>query len=303
MLGDLNELRTFQRILALGSLSAAARDLGVGLAVVSKRLANLERRAGVRLVNRTTRSLSPTDEGLGLLVHVERMLEELEAAEARLAGAHQGPQGLLRVSAPISFGRIHLAPVAAQLIERHPRLDIELRLSDQIVDLVDERIDIAVRIGPPRDSAAVMRKLTDNHRILVAAPDYLSRRGRPKTPADMEGHTWVRYGEGRDPVRLEGPGGAVADLPAPGRLRSDNGDAVHDWAVAGHGIMLKSSVDVIDDLRTRRLERVLPDWRSAPAPVYALLPSTRHLATKTRVYLEALATRLSAWEAKPPSAP
>lgn len=293
MLGDLNELRTFQRILALGSLSAAARDLGVGLAVVSKRLATLERRAGVRLVNRTTRSLSPTDEGLGLLVHVERMLEELDAAEARLAGNRKGPQGLLRVSAPISFGRIHLAPVAAQLIDQHPQLDIDLKLSDRIVDLVDERIDIAVRIGPPQDSAAVMRRLADNHRILVAAPEYLTRRGRPGTPEDIEGHTWVRYGEGGDPIRLEGPGGAAVELPARGRLRSDNGDAVHDWAVAGHGIMLKSSIDVADDLRAGRLERVLPDWRSAPAPVYALMPSTRHLATKTRVFLEAVARRLA----------
>ncbi|WP_421932705.1 LysR family transcriptional regulator [Phenylobacterium sp.] len=294
MLGDLNELRTFQRILALGSLSAAARDLGVGLAVVSKRLATLERRAGVRLINRTTRSLSATEEGLGLLVHVERMMEELQAAEARLAGAGQGPQGLLRVSAPISFGRIHLAPVAAQLIDRHPQLDVELKLSDRIVDLVDERIDIAVRIGPPRDSAAVMRKLTDNRRILVASPDYLSRRGRPQTPEETKGHTWVRYGDGGDPIRLEGPGGAVAELPALGRLRSDNGDAVHDWAVAGHGIMLKSSIDVAEDLRAGRLERVLADWRTAPAPVYALLPSSRHLATKTRVFLDAVAARFSA---------
>ena len=135
MLDDLNELRTFQRILATSSLSAAARDLGVGLAVVSKRLASLERRAGQRLVNRTTRKLSPTNEGLALAPHVDRMLEELAAAEARLASGWEEPHGLLRVSAPISFGRIHLVPLAAQLIERYPRLDIELKLDDRLVDM------------------------------------------------------------------------------------------------------------------------------------------------------------------------
>jgi LysR family transcriptional activator of dmlA len=173
MLDDLNELRTFQRILACGSLSAAARDLGVGLAVVSKRLASLEQRAGNRLINRTTRRLSPTNEGLALAPHVDRMLEELAAAEARLASGWEEPHGLLRVSAPISFGRIHLIPLAAALIERYPRLDIELKLEDRVVDLTDEQIDIAVRIGQPRDSSAIMRKLADNRRILVAAPAYL----------------------------------------------------------------------------------------------------------------------------------
>jgi len=139
MLDDLDELRTFKRILTSGSLSAAARDLGVSLAVVSKRLASLERRAGQRLINRTTRRLSPTNEGLALVPHVERMLEELAAAEARMASGWEEPQGLLRVSAPISFGRIHLLPLAAQLVEQYPRLDIELKLEDRLVDLTDEK--------------------------------------------------------------------------------------------------------------------------------------------------------------------
>ena len=292
MLDDLGELRTFQRILARGSLSAAARDLGVGLAVVSKRLATLERRVGARLINRTTRSLSPTEAGAALAIHVERVLDEIDAAEAQLASGRDGPHGLLRVSAPISFGRIHLAPIAADLIARHPRLDIELLLSDRIVDLVEERIDIAVRIGPPRDSTAVMRKLADGRRILVASPAYLDRHGRPRGPDDLEGHVWLRYGDGLAPWRLEGPDGAVAELPARPRLRADNGDAVQDWAIAGCGIMLKSSVDVAAEVRAERLEQVLPDWRSAPTPIYALLPSARHLASKARVFLDAAVERL-----------
>lgn len=291
-LGDLNELRTFHRILTLGSLSAAARDLGVGLAVVSKRLASLERKAGQRLVHRTTRRLSATEEGAALLPHVERVLDEIAIAQARLASGAEAPQGVLRVAAPISFGRIHLAPVAADLVARHPALDVELRLDDRLVDLVETRIDLAIRIGPPRDSEAVMRKLVDNHRILVASPAYLDRRGRPSEPRDLAGHDLLRYGDDIDPWRLVGPEGATAEVPARPRLRADNGDVVHDWALDGRGVGFKSYVDVICDLHLGRLEQVLPAWRSPSAPVYALMPSSRHLATKTRAFLDAVIARL-----------
>ena len=292
MLDDIGELRTFQRVLALGSLSAAARDLGLGLAVVSKRLATLERRTGVRLINRTTRRLSPTDEGLALLPHVERMLEEVAAAEARLASGQEAPHGLLRVSAPISVGRIHLAPVAADLIEQHPHLSIELTLDDRVVDMIEGRIDLAIRIGQPRDSTAIVRKLTDNWRILVASPAYLDSHGRPAAPVDLQGHSFIRYGDGATAWPMQGPGGDVVDIEARSRLRADNGDTVYDWGLAGRGIMLKSQIEVTPDLRASRLERVLPDWKNGPTPVYALLPSARHLPIKTRVFIEAVAARL-----------
>jgi|SRR5271155_540213 LysR family transcriptional activator of dmlA len=294
MLDDLNELRTFQRILATGSLSAAARDLGVGLAVVSKRLASLERRAGQRLINRTTRKLSPTNEGLALAPHIDRMLEELRAAEARLASGWEEPQGLLRVSAPISFGRIHLVPLAAQLIEQYPRLDIELKLDDRIVDMTDEHIDIAVRIGQPRDSSAIMRKLADNRRILVAAPAYLEHYGRPGSLSELHDHRCLRYDDHTAPWRLEGPDGTLVDFEPRCRLRANSGDAVTDWAIAGQGVMLKSRIDVVAELVAGRLEHILPDWQSAPAPIYALVPSRRHLSTKSRAFLDAVSANLAA---------
>jgi len=293
MLDDLNELRTFQRILARGSLSAAARDLGVGLAVVSKRLASLERRAGQRLVNRTTRKLSPTNEGLALLPHVDRMLEELEAAEARLASGWEEPHGLLRVSAPVSFGRIHLIPLAAQLIERYARLDIELELEDRLVDLTQEHIDVAVRIGQPRDSSAILHKLADNRRILVAAPAYLDRHGRPHSLSDLDKHHCLRYDDPTTAWRLEGEDAKLVDFMPRCRLRANSGDAVHDWAVAGQGVMLKSRIDVVAELGAGRLEHILPEWRSAAAPIYALVPSRRHLATKTRVFLDVVSASLA----------
>ncbi len=294
MLDDLNELRTFQRILACGSLSAAARDLGVGLAVVSKRLMALERRAGQRLINRTTRTLSATHEGLALLAHVDRILEELEAAESRMAEGGEEPFGMLRVSSPISFGRIHLAPLVAELVERHPRLDIELRLDDRLVDLTYERIDVAVRIGQPRDSSAILRKLAENRRILVAAPVYLEHHGEPECVQDLERHGCLRYDDLSQPWRLEGPRNEVIEVQPRSRLHANSGDAVRDWAMAGHGIMLKSSVDVADDLAAGRLVHILRDWHSASAPIYALLPSRRFTPSKTRVFLDALGARLAA---------
>ena len=294
MLDDLNELRSFERILALGSLSAAARDQGVTLAVVSKRLASLERRTGLRLINRTTRNLSATEEGLALLGHVERMLEERDAAEARLSSGAEEVRGTLRISAPISLGHGHVAPVAAELVAIHPRLDIELKLDDRLIDLIEARIDVAVRIGQPRDSSAIIRKLADNRRILVASPSYLDREGRPQSPDALKGHVFLRYGEGSAPWGLETSEGQVAEIAAHCRLRADSGEVVHAWAVAGHGIMFKSHVDVAADLALGRLERVLPDWRSAATPIYALFSSPHYIPTKARVFLDALAARLQA---------
>lgn len=293
MLTDLDELKTFQRVLALGSLSAAARDLRVGLSVVSKRLATLERRAGVRLINRTTRRLAATEEGLALAAHVERLLDELAAAEAELAGGQVSPRGVLRVACPVSFGRVHLVPVAAALVRAHPDLTIDLRLDDRMTDLVDERLDLAIRIGVPLASAFVMRKLADNHRILAAAPSYLDRRGRPKSPEDLEAHDFLRYGEGDEPWRLDGPGGATASIAAPCRLRANSGEAVADWARAGEGVMLKSWIDVAQDLASGLLERVLPDWRSEALPAYALIPSGRLPPVKVRAFVEAVSARLA----------
>ncbi|KLD73278.1 LysR family transcriptional regulator, partial [Xanthomonas hyacinthi DSM 19077] len=294
MLDDLNELKTLRAILAEGSLSAAARRLGVTLAVVSKRLATLESRVGVRLIQRTTRSLSATDEGARLLADVVQALETLEGAEGRLAGGRNEPAGTLRISAPIAFGRRFVAPALGRLAARYPGLAVALELDDRVVDLVGEGLDVAIRIGALADSSAMMRKLADNRRILVAAPAYLDRAGRPATPGDAKAHAFLRYGAAIEPWRLHGPGGATAHLAAHARLRVDDGDVVHGWARDGLGIMLKSEIDVAEDLATGRLERVLLDWDGGEAPIVALYPSALHLPLKTRVLLDELATHIDA---------
>jgi DNA-binding transcriptional LysR family regulator len=202
VLDDLNELKTFRAILTEGSLSGAARRLGVTLAVVSKRLSTLESRIGARLIHRTTRSLSPTEEGTRLLTDVARALEAIAAAEARLASGRDEPAGVLRVSAPIAFARRCVAPVLGRLTVRYPLLGATLELDDRLADLVGEGFHVAIRIGAPPDSSAMMRKLADNRRILVAAPAYLDRAKRPATPEEATGHAFLGYGANMGPWRL-----------------------------------------------------------------------------------------------------
>jgi DNA-binding transcriptional LysR family regulator len=293
MLDDLNELKTFRAILAEGSLSAAARRLGVTLAVVSKRLASLEGRVGVRLIQRNTRSLSPTEEGARLLIDVERALDAFETAEERLMGGRDEPVGTLRVNAPVSFGRRCVAPALGVLASRYPRLSVSLQLDDRLADLVGEGLDVAIRIGALNDNSAMMRRLADNHRILVAAPAYLDRAGRPQTPEEAASHEFLRYGAASEPWQLKGPNGRTGKIAAAARLRVDNGDTLHDWALAGLGIALKSEVDVARDIATGRLERVLPEWDGGAAPIVALYPSAAHLPLKTRVLLDELAAHVA----------
>jgi DNA-binding transcriptional LysR family regulator len=293
VLDDLNELKTFRAILAEGSLSAAARRLGVTLAVVSRRLATLEDRAGVRLVHRTTRSLSPTEDGARLFSEIERALEAIEAGEERLARGRDEPIGTLRLSAPSFFGRRCVAPVLGLLTTRYPRLAVSLELEDRLADIVGEGLDVAIRIGALADTSTMMRKLADNRRVLKAAPAYLDRAGRPATPAEAASHEFLRCGGATEPWRLKGPKGATANLAAPARLRVDDGDVVHDWALAGLGIMLKSEIDVAVDLASGRLERVLPAWDGGEEAIVALYPSALHLPLKTRVLLDELTVHVA----------
>ncbi len=184
-------------------------------------------------------------------------------------------------------------PLVAGLVAQYPRLDVELKLDDRLVDLTHDRIDVAVRIGQARDSSAVMRKLANSYRILVAAPAYLERCGEPITVADLDRHLCLRYDDRLSSWQLEGPEGEVVEIDPRTRLSANSGDAVQDWAIAGYGVMLKSDVDVAAELTSGRLVHILRDWHSAPAPIYALMPSRRHTPSKTRIFIDALSARLS----------
>jgi DNA-binding transcriptional LysR family regulator len=293
MLDDITELRTFVRIVGAGSLSAAGREMGLALSVVSKRLAMLERRTDMRLIARSTRHLALTEEGQALYDRAQRILAEVDEAEVVLTHGRVEPQGVLRVSAPVALGRAHVSPVCRDLVRAHPKVSVDLTLTDRLVELIDEGMDVVVRIGAPKDSGLVMRKLVDNHRIVVGAPDYLELRGTPMAPAELEDHDCLQYRGVGTRWRLVGPTGEVAEIRAASRLRSDSGEVAHDWALAGCGLILKSWVDVEPDLRVRRLVQVLPEWRSDPAPVCALFPTGRQLPTRVRLFLDAMVDRLS----------
>jgi DNA-binding transcriptional LysR family regulator len=289
MLNDIAELRTFVSIVGAGSLSAAAREMELALSVVSKRLASLERRTEARLIARSTRHLALTEEGQDLYERAQRILAEIDDAEAVLTSGRVEPQGLLRVSAPVAFGRAHVGPVCRDLVTTHPRISIDLRLTDRMVDLIEEGIDVVVRIGPPKDSRLVMRKLIDDYRIVVGAPEYLEHRGTPMTPADLEGHDCVHYRGVGTHWRLVGSDGHTIEVRAASRLRSNSGEVALDWALAGSGLVMNSWVDVEPDLRTGRLVHVLQGWRSDPAPVCALFPSSRQLPSRVRLFVDAMA--------------
>ncbi|SRR6266550_1292776 len=292
MLDDINELRTFVNVLAARSLSAAARDMDLALSVVSKRLASLERRTGTRLIARSTRHLAPTEEGMALYERAQRILAEIDQAEAALTSGHVEPQGLLRVSAPIAFGRLHVGPVCRDLVRVHPALSIDLVLTDRMVDLIQEGIDVVVRIGPPKDSQLVMRKLIDDYRVVVGAPEYLQRRGTPTTPAELEAHECVHYRGVGAHWRLLNLAGEAVEVRADSRLRSNSGEAALDWALAGFGLVMSSWVDVKGHLHAGRLVHILPEWRSESAPVCALFPTSRQLPTRVRVFIDDMAESL-----------
>ena len=293
MLDDINELRTFVSVVAARSLSAAAREMDLALSVVSKRLAALERRTGIRLIARSTRRLAPTEEGMDLYERAQRILAEVDQAEAALTSGQAEPQGLLRVSAPVVFGRLHVSPVCGALVREYRMLSIDLVLTDRLVDLIEEGVDVVVRIGPPQDSQLVMRKLIDDYRIVVGAPEYLKERGTPATPAELESHDCVHYRGVGARWRLVSLAGETVEVQADSRLRSNSGEAALDWALAGHGLIMNSWVDVNDYLRAGRLVHVLPEWRSDPAPVCALFPSRRQLPIRVRVFIDAMVDSLA----------
>jgi DNA-binding transcriptional LysR family regulator len=277
MLNDIAELRTFVRIAAAGSLSAAAREMGLALSVVSKRLATLERRTDTVLTLRTTRRFALTEDGQRFLDRAQRLLAEVDETEVALANGRVEPGGVLRVSASTALGRAHASPVCRELIQAHPKMSADLVLTDRGVDPVDERMDVVIRIGAPRDFDLTMRKLIDNRRIIVAAPDYLRRRGTPTKPDELAQHDCLLFSRGAPTQwRLVHADGRVANVGVTSRLRCDNGEIAQDRALAGCGLILKSWIYVASDLAAGRVVEVLPEWQTPPAP------SARYFGTNAK---------------------
>ncbi|MBB5752156.1 LysR family transcriptional regulator [Prosthecomicrobium pneumaticum] len=285
---DFTEMEIFARVVAAGSLSAAGRELGLSPAVVSKRLKRLEDRLGTRLLQRTTRQIALTEAGRGFHDRIVAILASIEEAEAFASRRSELARGVLKVSAPTSFGRLHVAPHMLAFLEAYPDITVNLVLSDDFVDLVRDGFDMAIRIAELADSTLVARRLAPNHRMLCAAPAYLERHGTPRSIAELHRHALLATAS-QDPWRLEGPDGAMT-IHASGRLRTNSNEVVREAVLAGAGIALRSTWDVGPELRSGRLRVVLPAWRASNrVAVHAVYPSRRYLPGKVRVFIDYLA--------------
>lgn len=295
MIDNLPNLRTFAQVVAAGSLSGAARELDLSLAVVSKRLTQLEKELGTRLLQRTTRRQVLTEEGELFHAEVVRILAAVEQAETVISGRTQAISGTIRLTAPGEFGRQWIAPAIAAFQQQHPAVNIQLMLSDAVVDLLDSGVDLAIRFGSLEDSSLIARPLAPNYRVLCASPDYLKRFGTPKHPDELVHHRCILIGESRRAVwRFEGKQSRAVEVTA--AFTTNDGGAAHALALEGAGIARKSIWDVGDTLASGRLVRVLPEYSISAAPLSALYPNSRHLAPRVRVLVEFLSERLSkAW--------
>lgn len=288
----LEGVSTFVAVVDAQSFSGAAKSLRRSKAAVSLQVKKLEERLGVRLLNRTTRRLSLTHEGRGYVEHCRRILEEAREAEELLNSTKATPKGLLRVNAPMSFGIQHLGDAVADFMLEYPEVEVDLVLNDQVVDLLDNGFDLAVRIANLPDSSLVARRLAPCRRVVVGTPEYWDKCGRPVHPNDLKSHNALLYDylEERDTWRFKGPNGFIK-VPLRGKLRTNNGDVMSAAARKGLGIDLMPTFLCCDDLSSGRLEAVLKDFEDDPISVYAVYPHRRHLSTKVRVFVDFLADR------------
>jgi DNA-binding transcriptional LysR family regulator len=288
-------MRVFLAAAEAGSLSAAARNLKKPLATVSRQVAALEIRLKAPLLIRTSRRTELTEAGRGFAEQARRILEELEEAERAAAGEYSVPRGALALSAPLILGVKHVAPVATAFLAAHPDIDLRLQLLDRPVNLVEEHIDAAIRIGPLSDQSLIQSRLGTMRRIVVGAPDYLSRRGTPRAPRDLARHACISFdGSGRaDRWRFEG-GEAMVRL----RLSVNNAQAAVDAAVAGLGLARVLSYQAAEAVRAGKLKVLLPGYEPSPLPVSLIYPGHGALALKLRAFLDWAAPRLRARLAK-----
>jgi DNA-binding transcriptional LysR family regulator len=293
------EMKTLVAVVDAGSFIGAAEPLGMSKAAVSRHVSDLENRLGVRLLQRTTRRLSLTDEGQAFYARSKDALALVDEAETEIRSRSSEASGVVRVNAPQTFGVLHLAPLWGGFMDANPRVSLEVTLSDRVVDVVDEGFDLAIRIATLPNSTLVSKKLASTRVMLCAAPAYLERVGTPSHPADLALHQVVAYSywAGRDEWTFTGPEGVVS-VKTRARLYANNGDTCLAAALSGQGIILQPSFLVAEDVRAGRLVELMPEYRSIELGIYAVYPTRKQLALKVRRLIDYLAEALDepAWE-------
>lgn len=278
-------LKLFVRVATTNNISRAGKEIGLSPAVASAHINKLEEELGVRLIHRTTRKVSLTEEGVALLPHAEEVLLSVEAARASVGAGDALPKGTLRVTAPSSFGRMHLMPQVKGFLSRYPDLSIDLRLTDTIVDLVEGGFDIAIRNADLKNSTLIARKLATDKRIVCASPDYLTKFGEPSSPHDLLNHQCINLVGLKNWV-FDTPEGHLS-IKTKGSLQTDHGEAVRDGCASGLGIAISATWSVYKHLARGELVQVLRDYPLvSEAAIWAVYPSSRLLAPKVRVFID-----------------
>lgn len=298
------DLGFFSALAAAGSLSAAARELGITTPAVSKHLALMESRLGVALVVRTTRRMSLTPEGELYLHSARRILGEIDGMHEMLGVAKATPQGLLRVNATLGFGRSHVAPLISRFVRKHPQVEVQLQLSVDPPPLTEDAFDVCIRFGAPPDSRVIARRIAANRRLLCASPAYLARHGVPRVPDDLTRHNCIGIRQGEEAYgvwRLASGRAASARastvateaVKIRGNLTTNDGEIAVNWALDGHGILMRAEWDIARYLRNGRLVHVLPQFHTPDADIHAVYPQRHQLAARVRAFVDFIALALA----------
>lgn len=293
----LSDIAVFIRIVDTGSFTATAEALGLTQSTVSKSVSRLEERFGTRLLNRSTRKFSLTEAGSMLYERGKRALVEIEEVEVEVGRLQTEPRGMLRVSAPTSFGALHLAPILPAFLERYPALTIDLQLDDRQIDLLEEGFDCAIRIKELGDSTLVAKRLAPCRQVICAAPEYLRRHGRPRTPEELKRHPVLiyTYRASLGEWILRGPNGETTKIETSARLSSNSGIALTQAALSGFGIVVPPRFYITKELERGRLEVILEDHTVLPAlNIYVIYPERRYLSPKIRAFVDFLDEQIGA---------
>lgn len=291
---DLNRMAVFAAVVEARSFSEAARRLGLSKSVVSKQVNELERSLGARLLNRTTRAMSVTEAGSVFYAHCARVVEELQQGRLAVGQFNSQPRGLLRVSASVAFGTLHVAPALPGFLARYPDVKIDMVIGDRIVDLAEERFDVAVRISKEPAPSLVARRLAEVNRKIVATPEYFRSRGVPTTPVELASHNCLTYTHfnPQDTWRLRGPDGDIT-VPIQGNLRLNDDEALSEAVRGGLGVALLPTFIIGEDIQAGTLQAVLSDYVPSERHIHAVYLPNRHVPASVRAFIDFLLERFA----------
>jgi DNA-binding transcriptional LysR family regulator len=290
-----SEMAFFSLLARCGGFSAAARELDLSTAAVSKRLAQMEARLGVKLLARTTRRVSLTPEGELYLEQARRILAEIDDMERMVASSLAAPRGLLRVNTTLGFGRSHIGPLVSQFVKQHPEVQVQLQLTVDPPPLTEDAFDVCLHFGEPPDARVIARLIAPNRRLLCASPAYLARQGVPKSPHDLAQHSCIgiRQGDQAYGVWRLASGKRTETVKVRGSLSTNDGEMAVAWALGGHGIVMRAEWDVARYLRSGRLRQVLEQWQTPPADIHAVYPQRHQTSARVRAFVEFLAAHFA----------